>query len=454
METEFNKKIEQMMQQVQLLTLAVQASPSQQVMVPNSATSSSSSASQQPGMPSLQADQKVGTAPPVGAFQPVGAPPTGTPVVVTPRVIIPKISVKESSIKLNSENWYLWNAEFMGFLEIYGPEVRDHIINETSVWAQPEWKTELSKIAYFMNRSVDTELKTLIMNQPPGDPRALYQFLHKTFVKKNDTTRRILTESFMHAKLDDPRDVHKWSEELRSKAIRINAMGGNITPGMLADQLLNGLAAHTSFENVTMLFDLTDDKLDFDAIVMKISNLVERYPGKFGLNDNDSVRYSNARGRGGYNNNNNNRNGYNNNYANNNNYGRGGNVSQRGAGGDNHRGGNNGRGRGRGNGNTDDKNKGECYNCGSGDHFAYDCPKPSTKCKECNWRRGQHKPSCSKAAKGGAAKDQHKANKTEARAKARATTAKASGPLAAATVGATRRDQEATTDRSAPAWPR
>ena len=30
LESEFNKKIEQMMQQVQLLTLAVQASPSQQ----------------------------------------------------------------------------------------------------------------------------------------------------------------------------------------------------------------------------------------------------------------------------------------------------------------------------------------------------------------------------------------------------------------------------------------
>ena len=40
-----------------------------------------------------------------------------------------------------------------------------------------------------------------------------------------------------------------------------------------------------------------------------------------------------------------------------------------------------------------------CFNCGKPGHMAKECKIPSTRCMECNWSRGGHKPRCSKASK-------------------------------------------------------
>ena len=40
-----------------------------------------------------------------------------------------------------------------------------------------------------------------------------------------------------------------------------------------------------------------------------------------------------------------------------------------------------------------------CFNCGKLGHMAKECKIPSTRCTECNWSRGGHKPKCSKASK-------------------------------------------------------
>jgi hypothetical protein len=37
-----------------------------------------------------------------------------------------------------------------------------------------------------------------------------------------------------------------------------------------------------------------------------------------------------------------------------------------------------------------------CFNCGADEHLGKDCSRPSTKCRECNWSRGDHKQTCSK----------------------------------------------------------
>jgi hypothetical protein len=37
-----------------------------------------------------------------------------------------------------------------------------------------------------------------------------------------------------------------------------------------------------------------------------------------------------------------------------------------------------------------------CFNCGADGHLSKDCSRPSTKCRECNWSRGDHKKTCSK----------------------------------------------------------
>ena len=40
-----------------------------------------------------------------------------------------------------------------------------------------------------------------------------------------------------------------------------------------------------------------------------------------------------------------------------------------------------------------------CFNCGKPGHMAKECKVPSTRCSECNWSRGGHKPRCSKRSK-------------------------------------------------------
>ena len=40
-----------------------------------------------------------------------------------------------------------------------------------------------------------------------------------------------------------------------------------------------------------------------------------------------------------------------------------------------------------------------CFNCRKPGHIAKDCRSPSTKCPECRWSRGGHKPRCSKGSR-------------------------------------------------------
>ena len=40
-----------------------------------------------------------------------------------------------------------------------------------------------------------------------------------------------------------------------------------------------------------------------------------------------------------------------------------------------------------------------CFNCRKPGHMAKECKIPSTRCTECNWSRGGHKPRCSRASK-------------------------------------------------------
>ena len=40
-----------------------------------------------------------------------------------------------------------------------------------------------------------------------------------------------------------------------------------------------------------------------------------------------------------------------------------------------------------------------CFNCGKPGHMAKECKVPSTRCSECNWSRGGHKPRCSKGSR-------------------------------------------------------
>ena len=40
-----------------------------------------------------------------------------------------------------------------------------------------------------------------------------------------------------------------------------------------------------------------------------------------------------------------------------------------------------------------------CFNCGKPGHMAKECKIPSTRCSECNWSRGGHKPRCSKGSR-------------------------------------------------------
>jgi hypothetical protein len=47
-----------------------------------------------------------------------------------------------------------------------------------------------------------------------------------------------------------------------------------------------------------------------------------------------------------------------------------------------------------------------CFNCGAEGHLSKDCSRPSTKCRECNWSRGDHKKTCSKFRKIRAVKEE------------------------------------------------
>ena len=54
--------------------------------------------------------------------------------------------------------------------------------------------------------------------------------------------------------------------------------------------------------------------------------------------------------------------------------------------------------KGKGRAKTPNRNKTpfSCFNCGKTGHMAKECKMPSTRCSECNWSRGGHKPRCSK----------------------------------------------------------
>ena len=57
--------------------------------------------------------------------------------------------------------------------------------------------------------------------------------------------------------------------------------------------------------------------------------------------------------------------------------------------------------RGKGKARTPNRNKKlpSCFNCRKPGHMAKECKILSTRCAECNWSRGGHKPRCSRASK-------------------------------------------------------
>ena len=54
--------------------------------------------------------------------------------------------------------------------------------------------------------------------------------------------------------------------------------------------------------------------------------------------------------------------------------------------------------KGKGRTTTPNRNKKplSCFNCGKTGHMAKECKTSSTRCSECNWSRGGHKPNASK----------------------------------------------------------